>query len=439
MQEINKKTEWVEVWVVNPFNQLIQNSKASGIVLLSATLLALILANSTWAHFYHQLWDTHFLVGFGGKTIDKSLHHWINDGLMAMFFFVVGLELKREFVADELRNPKNAILPIAASLGGMLVPAILFLTVASSAEVRAGWGIPMATDIAFALGIIYFLGDKIPHSIKVFLTVLAIVDDLGAVLVIAFFYSSEIDFLSLTTGFCVMALMIGANLIGVRNSLFYGIMGIGGLWLAFLMSGVHATIAAVLAALTIPCSTQVRETYFMSKARKLLARFETAKPNQVATVTHEQFTILNNMRKLAKSAVPPLQRLEHSLHPVVAFVVMPIFALCNAGISFGVKASLLGETTIAIMLGLVLGKVLGVVGFSLATVKLKLASLPVDMNIRHLLGVGFLAGIGFTMSLFIADLAYQSEELILQAKFGILLASVLSGAVGFALLSKKTA
>ncbi len=439
MEELQKKPEIVDVWVINPFNRIINNSKASGAVLFAATIVALVWANSPWQDSYHKIWNLHFSIGFLGKAIDKSLHHWINDGLMAMFFFVVGLELKRELVADELRNPKNVVMPLLASLGGMVLPALLYIFFVSSPEARAGWGIPMATDIAFALGILYFMGDRIPHSLKIFLTVLAIVDDLGAVLVIAFFYSSQIDFLSLSVGAAVMAVMIGGNLIGIRNSVFYGFFGIGGLWLAFLMSGVHATIAAVLAAFTIPASTNIREKFFLVKARNLLKKFEGIQPNEVSTVTEEQYYILNTMRKLSKNAIPPLQRLEHGLHPIVAFVVMPIFALSNAGISFGDGSGLWGEVSMAVATSLVLGKVAGVVGFGWLAVKLGFAKLPAQMTLRHLVGVGFLAGIGFTMSLFIADLAFDAPELLLEAKFGILTASVFAGAMGFGLLSKKEA
>ncbi|MCW8939550.1 MAG: Na+/H+ antiporter NhaA, partial [Flavobacteriales bacterium] len=242
----------VDKWIIDPIQRFINNSTTSGIVLFSSAFLAIILSNSPWSHEFHAFWELEFSISFDGHYITKNLHHWINDGLMAVFFFVVGLELKREIVAGELKDPKNAILPITAAIGGMILPAVVYLLFNQSGPTTDGWGIPMATDIAFALGVLYLLGNKVPLSLKIFLTALAIVDDIGAVLVIAFFYTSNIDFISLATGGVFMLILIASNLIGIRNTIYYAIIGIGGLWLAFLMSGVHATIAAVMAAMTIP-------------------------------------------------------------------------------------------------------------------------------------------------------------------------------------------
>ncbi|HZW62837.1 MAG TPA: Na+/H+ antiporter NhaA [Flavobacteriaceae bacterium] len=431
------KKEIVEKWVLDPFNQIISSSKTSGILLFGSALLAMIVANSPLRHWYHDLWEIHFSIGFDGKSIDKTLHHWINDGLMAMFFFVVGLELKRELLVGELKNPKNAILPILAALGGMLLPALIYLYFNHGTAAADGWGIPMATDIAFALGVLYLLGDKVPLSLKIFLTAIAIVDDIGAVLVIAFFYTSTIDTESLFWGGIVLAVMIGGNFLGVRKTLFYAILGIGGLWLAFLLSGVHATIAAVLAAFCIPASTKIDESLFVGKSNKLVQEFDEATPNNVSLVTHEQYQILDKLRSLSKRAIPPLQRLEHSLHPIVSFIVMPLFAFSNAGITLidSSDSPLFSTVTVGVILGLIVGKLLGVAGVTYVMVKLKWATLPDGMNTRQILGIGFLSAIGFTMSLFIAGLAFADAEILNQAKFGVFLASVLSSFIGYFIIT----
>lgn len=360
---------------------------------------------------------------------------------MAVFFFVIGLELKREMIAGELSNPKNAVLPLAAAVGGMAVPAAIYLLFNfSSAETTSGWGIPMATDIAFALGVLYLLGNRAPISLKIFLTALAITDDLGAVLVIALFYTSDINFVSLLTGAGFMTVLITANLIGVRNTLFYAIVGIGGLWLAFLMSGVHATIAAVLAAFTIPARVKVNETICTEELTYLLNKFRKAHPNNVPTVTDEQLHILEDIRNVAKNALTPLQRLEHAMHPLVAFVVMPVFALSNGGITFtaGMLQQLASPVVLGVFVGLLLGKVVGVVGMVWLLLKLKWATLPAGLNKQHIIGAGFLAAIGFTMSLFISGLAFKDSEYLVQAKIGILSASIIAGIVGYLIVKKAS-
>ncbi len=430
------RKEPVDRWIIDPMKRFLSNSSMSGIVLFSSALLAIILSNSPWSEAFHNLWETKISVGLHDWQLSKSLHHWINDGLMAVFFFVVGLELKREIISGELSNPKAAMLPIAAALGGMLVPALIYFALNPSGETSGGWGIPMATDIAFALGILYLLGDKVPVSLKIFLTALAITDDLGAVLVIAFFYTSDINLTSLALGGGFMAVLVIANRIGVRNTLFYGMVGIGGLWLAFLMSGVHATIAAVLAAFTIPANAKISEDLYNRKLASLLDRFKKAKPNNSPTVTTEQLHILEEIRYVSEKALTPLQRLEHAMHPFVSFVVMPLFALANAGISLSAESlSHLGSNvTLGVLLGLLLGKVIGVFGFTALATRLRLASLPDDMSNRHLVGAGFLAGIGFTMSLFIAQLAFDSPVFIEEAKMGILLASLIAGTTGYLII-----
>ncbi len=433
MKFYSNKKEPIDRWIVDPMRGFLKNSTTSGIVLFTAAFTAIILSNSPLADEFHHLWEITLSIGLGDWQLSKSLHHWINDGLMAVFFFVIGLELKREIISGELKNPKNAILPIAAAIGGMVVPALIYHFFNPSGEVQSGWGVPMATDIAFALGILYLLGDRVPVSLKIFLTVLAIADDLGAVLVIAFFYTSDINMLSLLTGAGFMAVLIAANLFGVRNTLFYGIVGVGGLWLAFLMSGVHATIAAVLAAFTIPANVKYSETVFEQKLNTLMKLFRKADPNNSPTVTNEQLHLLEKIRHVSKEAFTPLQQLEHSMHPLVAFIIMPVFALANAGISLSADSltNLSSSVTMGVFFGLLLGKFIGVVATVAILIKLRVASLPKDFTNRHLLGAGLLAGIGFTMSLFISELAFDHKIYIEEAKMGILLASLVAGLLGY--------
>ncbi|GAB1404504.1 sodium/proton antiporter NhaA [Lentimicrobium sp.] len=435
-KDIFNKKEPVERWIIDPISRFVNNSTTSGVVLFSAAFIAIILSNTSFSDTFHNFWKIKLSLGFANWELSKDLHHWINDGLMAVFFFVVGLELKREIISGELSNPRKAILPIAAAIGGMVVPAAIYLMLNPSGQPQRGWGIPMATDIAFALGVLYLLGDRVPSSLKIFLTVLAIADDLGAVLVIAFFYTSDINTTSLLTGAGFMVVLIGANLIGVRNTLFYGIIGIGGLWLAFLMSGVHATIAAVLAAFTIPANVKYKEQSFERKLKTLMTLFRNADVDNSPTVTKKQQQILEKIRYISKHAITPLQQLEHSMHPLVAFIILPIFALANAGIvlSSEILNHLTSNVTIGVFLGLLAGKLTGVVGSVLLLTRLKVASLPSDFSLRHLIGTGFLAGIGFTMSLFISELAFRNSLYTEEAKMGILMASLVAGLAGYFIL-----
>ncbi|NUN99086.1 MAG: Na+/H+ antiporter NhaA [Saprospiraceae bacterium] len=424
--------------LLKPFNSFIHSESTAGIFLLVCSVTALAISNSPWGDAYHHLWEYEFSIGFAGHVVSNTLHHWISDGLMAMFFFVVGLELKREIMGGELSSPRNAILPLAAAVGGMVVPALIYAFFNYGKPSLSGWGIPMATDIAFALGVLSLLGNRVPLSVKIFLTALAIADDLGAVLVIAIFYTSEISTINLATGVAFMAVLLTANYLGVRSTLFYGIVGIGGLWLAFLMSGVHATVAGVLAALTIPARTKIDEIGFTRRLRLYVTEFERIPPNNVSLLEPEQLHLVEKIKSLTKAAGTPLQQLEHALHPVVLFVVMPVFALANAGISFegmtiqGVVTSV----SMGVFWGLLLGKFVGVVGASWLFIKMGWAQLPGDMTFKTICGLGMLAGIGFTMSLFITNLALQSPVVALEAKTGILTASLLAGIAGFLMLNK---
>ncbi|WP_066307544.1 Na+/H+ antiporter NhaA [Flavobacterium sp. TMP13] len=427
--------------VYQPIQKFIQQEKAGGIVLGISVIIAMFLANSAWSDDYFGFFEHKFGLEFDGKSyLNYSIHHWINDGLMAIFFFVVGLELKREIVGGELSNPRKAMLPIGAALGGMVVPALIYHFLNPAGPVSNGWGIPMATDIAFALGVLYLLGDKIPLNLKVFLTALAIVDDLGAVLVIAFFYTSNISVESLMLGAAFLSIMYMGNRLGVRNIIFYAVFGIIGVWISFLLSGVHATIAAVLAAFTIPADVIIKENAYVKKIEKYLHKFKSIDPvEQIPTLTSQQLHVLEKIKTDTNQAIPPLQQLEHAMHPMITFFIVPIFALANAGVSIDVDFQELFNTNVAlgVALGLIVGKVIGVVGFTLLLIKLKVAPFPNGMNLRNLLGLGLLASIGFTMSLFVTSLALQDEVHIIQAKIGIFSASIIGGVLGYIILNKS--
>ncbi|WP_310991397.1 Na+/H+ antiporter NhaA [Aequorivita marina] len=428
--------------IKKPFVRLMKEEKSASLVLGISILVAFVLANSPWHEQYHHFFEHEFGFQFDGKPyLEYSISEWINDGLMAMFFFVVGLELKREIVAGELSDIRKAMLPIAAAIGGMIVPALIYFALNPVGAVNTGWGIPMATDIALALGVIYLLGNRVPIALKVFLTALAIVDDIGAVLVIAFFYTSSISFLNLAVGFGFLLLMFIGNRMGVRSIIYYAIIGIVGVWTAFLLSGIHATIAAVLAAFMIPAEVRIKETIYISRIKKHLLQFTRSDPNdQVPTVTSEQLEILGRVNADTKRAMPPLQRLEHAMVPFVNFIVLPIFALANAGVTvFNIEVEKLFNTNVAlgVVLGLLLGKLIGIVGFSWLAVKLKISSFPKGMNLKSLAGLALLASIGFTMSLFITQLAFTHEEFKTQAKIGIFVASIFGGVVGYLILKRE--
>lgn len=429
--------------VAKPFLRLIQNEKYGGLVLGMSIILALIVANSPWQQTYHDFFSHQFGFQFDGKSyFEFSILNWINDGLMAIFFFVIGLELKREIVAGELSHPRNALLPIAAAIGGIVVPALIYILLNPTGEVNDGWGIPMATDIALALGVLYLLGERIPITLKVFLTALAIVDDIGAVLVIAFFYTSEISMISLLLGFIFLMVMFIGNRLGIRSIAFYAIIGIGGVWTAFLLSGIHATIAAVLAAFMIPADVKIKEDVFIARIKKHLYQFLKADPDDsIPTVTKRQLFIMERINLDVKRALTPLQRLEYGLHPLVNFVILPIFAFANAGVTFlDININELFSTNVAlgVALGLLLGKVIGIVGFSWLCARLNIAPFPKELNIKTLIGLGFIASIGFTMSLFITQLAFTHELYESQAKVGILTASIIGGVLGYFFLRRTT-
>jgi NhaA family Na+:H+ antiporter len=425
--------------LMRPFEDFFKNQASGGIILLATTILALILANSPLSHFYHHFWEMKLTVGGETFGLTQSLHHWINDGLMAVFFFVVGLEIKREFLAGELASARKAALPIAAAIGGMVVPAFIFAAInLGSADIR-GWGIPMATDIAFALGIIALLGDRIPRALAIFLTALAIVDDLGAVLVIAIFYTGELSWVALgLVGLCLVILMIG-NRMGIQHPNFYALVGLV-LWIALLKSGVHASIAGVLIGATIPVKPRHPHDEFVEKSKQLLKRYHASETIPGPFHNEQRLGTLLALEHITHDSMSPLQRMEHEMNPWVIYGVMPVFALANAGISLSsseLTAALTHPITLGVGFGLLLGKPLGVLFFSWLAVKLRLCDLPAGSGWTDILGVGILAGIGFTMSMFITNLAYADLTRIANAKVGIFAASILAGVIGYVLLARR--
>ncbi len=421
--------------ILNAFGQFFKTEALGGILLIVAAAIALIWANSPLGEYYFKFWDkTYLSINLGGFEIDKNLHHWINDGLMAMFFFVVGLEIKREVLMGELSTPRKSAMPIAAAIGGMVVPALIYAVFNLGDSSIDGWGIPMATDIAFVIGILALLGSKAPIALKVFLTALAIVDDLGAVLVIALFYSSDISIINLLIGLVIFGVMYAGNLTGIRNTGFYAVLGIGGLWLAFLLSGVHATVAGVLGAFAIPANMRIDKHQFKDSLQNLVQRFSELKGSAKHALSSQQLSVLEEVEESVSDVEPPLQKLEHGLHPWVMYGIMPLFAFANAGVVFTPEAmnSLLSHpVSIGVFLGLVLGKVGGITLFSWISERVGLAQLPTGSNWFQVIGAGFLAGIGFTMSLFITALAFEDAALQDLAKMGILFASLIAGITGY--------
>jgi NhaA family Na+:H+ antiporter len=424
--------------LLHPFNRFFRTSAAGGILLLASAIAALIWANSPWSESYDHFWHAKVTVGIGEAQLTGSLQHWINDGLMAVFFFVVGLEIKREILVGELTTLRQAMLPVSAAIGGMLIPAAFYAAFNMGKDSIGGWGIPMATDIAFALGILSLLGTRAPLSLKIFLTALAIVDDLGAVMVIALFYTAQVSWAWLGAGAVFFLLMALANRLGVKYPLIYFALSLC-LWLAFIYSGVHATVAGVLAAMTIPASRRSDTESFLTNLRWLTDRFDSCveKSGSCILRNEEQHSNLQAMHSLILSAEPPLQRLEHGLHPWVAFGIMPIFALANAGVPLGdgLIDSLTHPAALGIIFGLVAGKQVGIFAFSWLVIKMGWADMPPGVGWRQVYGSACLAGIGFTMSIFIAGLAFKEVELLNIAKMGVLFGSLIAGVLGWILLA----
>jgi Na+:H+ antiporter, NhaA family len=432
--------------LMRPVKYFFHLKVAGGLFLFINSIIAMVWANSAWHDSYHDLWHAPFAIQIGDFILSYPIEHWINDGLMVIFFFVIGLEIKREVLVGELRSVKKALLPIIAAAGGVVVPAGFYLLVNRGGPGEPGWGIPMATDIAFALGMLAILGRKAPPSLTIFLTALAIADDLAAVLVIAIFYTAKLSISSLLLGFGFLGLMVIANILWVRSPLVYAILGVA-VWLMFLKSGVHATIAGVLAAFCIPARMLVEPDIFLSAGRQLLDRFERltkAMPIlpemkmlkwRVRTgifQNQHQIETIESLEKVCEYSQTPLQRMERGLHLWVTILILPLFALANAGVEVlgDPREMLLTPVTMGVVLGLVLGKPIGIFLFSWIAVKLGLSVLPAGARWKHVLAVGCLAGIGFTMSLFITGLAFTDRTLTNEAKLGILVASLIAVVMG---------
>lgn len=420
--------------VSTPFEHFIHAQTTTGMILMFMTVLALILANTplteSYAHFFHTKVD----FNVGSWKLSHTIHHWINDGLMAIFFFVIGLEIKREILVGELSNMKVAILPILAAIGGMVFPALIYFGINAGTEGAGGWGIPMATDIAFAISALVLLGKRIPAALVTFLVALAIVDDLGAVLVIALFYTEQINMLPLGLAGVSFLILILFNRFGIHMVLPYFIVGLF-MWFFMLESGVHATIAGVIAALTIPSKPKQAPAGFTKNTRHLLDEYDNY-PVATDHMMHErQKAILLNIKDRIDAVGTPAARLEHGLHLPVALIVIPLFALANAGIAIdfnSISTTIVEPVSLGIIMGLILGKVIGIFGVSYLAIKLKIATLPQGSTMSQIFGVSFLGGIGFTMSIFVAELAFlNTPELIFQAKIGILAASLFAGLFGY--------
>ncbi len=426
---------------LTPFEEFVHAEASSGILLMVCTVTAMLIANSALLPLYETILHTRITIGTDACNISHSLHHWINDGLMALFFFTVGLEIKREILVGELADRRQALLPIAAAIGGMIIPALIYTIFNFGTDAVDGWGVPMATDIAFALGVLAILGKRIPKALVGFLLALAIVDDLGAVLIIAVFYTEQINMLAL--GFAGMAFagLILANIAGIRRPMPYILFGLL-LWVGMLESGIHATLAGVITALTVPANSLCNTEPFVRRIKQLTSKYESLGDSNLHIMQNaEKQKILQSMENFVHCMESPLQRMEHKLHVWVSFLIIPIFALANAGIPIDMAS--LGSTfshpvTLGVITGLLGGKLFGILFFSWLVVKLGWSRLPNGVNMQQIAGVSLLAGIGFTMSIFIAGLAFSNEQYLLNAKIGILAASLLAGIGGYIALRLST-
>lgn len=425
---------------VRPIMKFIHREINAGIVLIFATVAALIVANSGLSDTYFKFFEkTYINFEFEFWKLSKPLYYWINDGLMGIFFFLIGLEVKREIRIGELSTPQKALLPTVAAVGGMVVPALLFVVFnLGNEQYINGWAIPMATDIAFALGVISLLGKRVPVELKIFLTSLAVVDDIGAVLTIAFFYTEGIAFVYLIIAFVIWLLLFGLNKLGIRSLWVYIVIGIFGIWYPLLLSGVHATIAGVLVAFTIPMGRKFSSLEFINNVKAKLTQFSESKVHKDPTLlTSEQYDSVDDIKNYCDKVGSPLQNLEHALHKVTFYFIMPLFAFANTGIKledFNFGLLFTEKLPLGILFGLVLGKVLGIVLFVFIFYKLKIIKIPKVLTLKKIIGAGFLAGIGFTMSIFITDLAFHNDELISISKVAILFASLIAGVIGFIIL-----
>jgi len=433
-----EKTKEAVKDIMNPFYIFLKIESSGGIILIFATLLALVWANSGFSSSYFDFLHFHIKIGAGDILLDKTLHHWINDGLMAFFFFVVGLEIKREIMSGELSEVSKAVVPVGAAVGGMILPALIFLALQTGNPAMDGWGIPMATDIAFSIGILTLVGKRVPLALKIFLVAFAIVDDIGAVVVIAIFYSQDILWNLIFASLGLYAVLIVSNIFNIRSVTWYVIVG-HVIWFLFLKSGIHPTLAGIMIAFVIPANRKIRFKEFEKKIRKQIDNFCSHAESERMTLNKKQLVSIDNMQDSISKVQSPLQSLEHLLHPFVTFVVMPVFAFANAGVVFsGADVTLFSGVSLSIMISLIAGKLLGIFGFTWILVKLKIGNLPQNVSFSMIFGAALLGAVGFTMSLFISNLAYADEVMLNNAKVGILLGSLVAGVTGYLVLKRAT-
>ncbi len=422
--------------ISNSLKTFIKLETSSSILLFAFSILAIIWANSSYGYIYEELWNHEFTIGFADTNfhLSKPLILWINDGLMAIFFFVIGLEVKREILVGELTTLRKASLPIFSAIGGMAFPVLIFLMLNKGELGADGWGIPMATDIAFTLGILKLLGKRVPLGLKIFLTAFAIVDDIGAVLVIAIFYSTNIQWDLIMYAMLIFSVLAFLSYKEIYSKYFYFVLGFV-VWLLFLKSGIHPTIAGILMAFTIPINRKVDLKEYLKVVTKQLKFFKEETSHEGKLMNTAQIQAVDSIENITKNVHSPLQHLEHALHGWVSYVIMPIFALANAGVILSFDG--LAETshiTINIALALVLGNTVGIILMSVIGIKLKLADLPKGVNYKQLFGVSLLGGLGFTMSLFIVNLAYVDENFIAASKMGVIIGSLIAGILGYIIL-----
>lgn len=421
-------------FIKKPINQFIKLETSSSIILFGATVAALILANSPLSDQFLDFWKNYITFSLPGFELSKPIYKWINDGLMAIFFFLIGLEIKREILSGELSHVKKASLPLFAAIGGMVIPAALFTTLNAGNAGGEGWGIPMAADIAFSLGILTLLGNRVPSGIKIFLMAFAIIDDLGAVLVIAFFYSTNLIWANIFVGLGIVVALAILTKFNYYSKYIFFIAGVI-VWVLFLKSGIHATIAGVLMALTIPLSRKTDTRSFYEKSKALLDVFltecKTQGQGEKSVLTKKQLHAIDELEELTENTTSPLQHSEHMLHGWVSYLIMPIFALANAGVAFSFSGDSNLVLSLNLAISMVVGNFIGIFSFSWLAIKLNIAELPENVNFKQLAGVSFLGGLGFTMSLFINGLAYDDPNLIDSAKMGILLGSLIAGLLGY--------
>jgi len=428
--------------LIRPFQRYLQTEASSGVILILCALVALVWANSPVGETYFQFWHTPLELRFGELHIEESIGEWINDGLMVIFFLLVGLEIKREVLSGELASVRRAALPMAAALGGMLVPALIFTALNLGGPGQSGWGVPMATDIAFALGVLALLGKRVPIGLKVFLAAVAIVDDLGAVLVIAVFYSAGLNWTALAVAGGLLGLLLVLNLFQVRRVLVYLPVGVA-LWVAVMASGVHATIAGVLLALAIPDRRRIDGRAFVQLTHDMVGRLHRAHVEELDSeaLSGHELEVVETLELACEAVQTPLRRLEHALVPWVSWVIMPLFALANAGVAVswaGLVEACRSPITLGVLLGLVVGKPVGVLAFSWLAVRLRLAALPAGVTWSRLFGACLLCGIGFTMALFIGGLAFEEAGRLDQAKMGVLAGSFVAALLGLGWLARQT-